>query len=232
MDPKLYVAHQNLEDFHWWFAGRRRVLGAVAKRFNLFTTKSKVLDAGCGTGGTLRWLKRQKIECDGFDPVASDTLYGKLPYEVPFESESFDVVLTLDVLEHIEDEKGTLESLHALLRPDGHLIITVPAFPSLWSAHDMLNDHYRRYRRKPLIDLLQKSGFKVQCASYFNTFLFPAIALARKLNPNNEENLHPTKGWFNKLLTAFFAFEAKLIHLGLELPFGVSLIVIARKEQK
>ena len=230
MDPKLYTAHQNLEDSHWWFTGRRRILSAVAERFNLFTPESKVLDAGCGTGGTLRWLESQAIQCDGFDPVAPDTLYGRLPFEIPFEAESFNVVLALDVLEHIEDDKRTLESIRTLLRPNGTLILTVPAFQSLWSAHDTINHHYRRYRKKPLITLLEKSGFRVQYASYFNTILFPAITLMRKIRPNNEDDLHTTKGWVNKFLTGVLTFEAKLIHFGARLPFGVSLIVIARRE--
>ena len=230
MDTKLYEAHQNLEETHWWFIGRRRIIGTIAERLNVFTPGCRVLDAGCGTGGTLRWLENQTIQCEGFDPVAPDALYGRLPYEVPFPAESFDVVLTLDVLEHIGDDRVALESIYTLLRPNGTLILTVPAFQSLWSAHDTLNHHYRRYRKRPLITLLEKSGFHVQYASYFNTFLFPAIALIRKIKPNNEDNLHPTKGWVNTILTKILTFEARLIRSGIKLPFGVSLIVVARKE--
>ena len=142
---------------------------------------------------------------------------------------SLNVVLALDVIEHIENDGSALKSIHDLLCQDGHLILPVPAFQSLWSAHDTLNHHYRRYRKKPLITLLQESGFQVQYASYLNAFLFPVIALARKIKPNNEENLHPTKGWINKLLTVIFTSEAKLIRFGLSFPFGVSLILVARK---
>ena len=80
MNHKLYEAHQKLEDIHWWFVGRRRVLGAIAEKFRLFVPGNQVLDAGCGTGGTLRWLKGQGIESKGFDPVDPNALYGRLTY--------------------------------------------------------------------------------------------------------------------------------------------------------
>lgn len=230
-----------LEDSHWWFVGRRRILGAIAERFNLFDSEARVLDAGCGTGGTLRWLKGKGVKSFGFEPerrvvkrvVRSglDVRYGQLPNEVPDYKDLFDVVLSLDVLEHIADDALSLDSMHALLRPGGHLLLTVPSFQFLWSAHDILNHHYRRYRRQQLKTMLEERGFQVQYASYYNAFLFPIIAVLRKLKLQRSGDLHSTTPWLNAILTGIFAAESNFIQSGCRFPFGVSLVFVARKEQ-
>lgn len=240
MNFKLHKAHQDLEDTHWWFVGRRSILNAVAKRFNLFSNECSVLDAGCGSGGTLRWLGTQNIKCFGFEPErwilkeaknsGLNVKYGKLPSEVPLYNETFDVITLLDVLEHIENDDLSLDTLQSLLRPGGHLLITVPAFQFLWSAHDTLNNHFRRYDIQHLTDRLEEHGFKVRYASYYNTILFPAIAFFRKIRPNSSKNLHSTVSWINKILTAIFASESAMIRAGWQFPFGVSLVFVARKE--
>ena len=240
LDIKLYRSHQMLEDSHWWFVGRRHILGAIAERFKLFVPECQVLDVGCGTGGTLRWLKDRGIKCFGFEPerwvvkraVKSglNVQYGRLPGEVPAYTKLFDVILSLDVLEHIAEDDLSLDSMHTLLRSGGHLMLTVPSFQFLWSTHDILNHHYRRYRLKHLKTMLEEHGFQVRYASYYNTFLFPAIAVLRKMKLQRSGDLHSTVPWLNTILTGIFAAESNFIQSGWRFPFGVSLVFVARKE--
>ncbi len=246
MQDDLYRQMYELEDRHWWFLGRRRIVESVISRIGL-SPEAAVLDAGCGTGGNLAMLARfgavVGTELDAAAAGMARTramariVRAKLPLDMPFEPGLFHLATLLDVLEHIEDDGACLRTLESLLRPGGHLVLTVPAFPFLWGAHDIEHRHVRRYRAGPLRGLLESSGLKVEWISYYNTLLFPLVAvarLARKMlpvtgttGPVGRELALPPKP-VNALLEGIFACERHWLGR-VRAPVGVSLIAVARK---
>jgi SAM-dependent methyltransferase len=242
MDPVLYQQMRELEDRHWWFVGRRRIVSSVLQSLQL-PAESSILDLGCGTGGNLHMLSQfgalTAVELDanaaslararGVAPV----LRGKLPDALPFAPQSFDLVTMLDVLEHIADDAATLQTVHRLLVPGGHLLLSVPAFAFLWGPHDEMHHHQRRYRRAPLRHLLEANGFRVRLLSYCNSWLFPPAALVRLLHrvlplggSNVELAMPPAP--LNAVLANLFASE-RFVLPHLSLPFGISLLALVQK---
>lgn len=158
---------------------------------------------------------------------------GALPDRMPFDPEQFQLITLLDVLEHIDQDQESLNALMRLISPGGHLVLTVPAFPFLWGTHDVEHHHKRRYRASQLESRLKASGFQVQWLSYYNSWMFPLMVLlrmVRKVLPSRgvggELTMPPAP--FNKLLTALFASERHWLGR-LRMPFGGSLIAVARK---
>lgn len=168
---------------------------------------------------------RQAARARGFSVEA-----GALPEAHPFLQEAFDLIALFDVLEHVREDFESLVALRRQLRPGGLFILTVPAFPFLWSAHDARHHHFRRYRRGPLRHALLRAGFRVERISYFNTWLFPAIASVRLVkkalrSPGSDaEHLPPL--WLNGFLESLFSSERHFLLRG-ALPFGVSLVAMA-----
>ena len=239
MDPKAYEQMAGLEDRHWWFVGRRQILNRVIAGIPL-PPSACILEAGCGSGGNLEMLSQfgqvwamEKSEmalplarARGVGVVEE----GELPYRIPFGSQQFDLIALLDVLEHLEEDKAALEALIQRLKPSGYMVITVPAYPWLWSAHDELNHHKRRYTRSQLLSLLKGVGLQIHTFTFFNSFLFPlaaGIRLAQKsLRFRESQDLKMPSPWINWLLTKIFAAEAYLIPK-FSLPFGLSLLAVA-----
>jgi SAM-dependent methyltransferase len=243
MDPALYGQMRELEDRHWWFVGRRSIAASWLQA--ALPEPARILDLGCGTGGNLAMLSQHgEVVGAELDEQAAQlarardiapVVRGELPDALPLAAESFDCVTMFDVLEHIADDAATLRTVHELLAPNGQLLLTVPAFPFLWGAHDVAHHHQRRYRAAPLRALLQQAGFEVQRLSYCNSWLFPPAALVRLLRrwlgseasaAGVELALPPAA--LNRLLAAVFASERFVLAHG-RFPFGVSLIALARK---
>ena len=241
MDPAYYAEYAAAEDAHWWFVARRRILDRVLSSLEL-PDDAVILEAGCGTGGNLAMLARhgrlRAFEIDsGARDVANgrgvmDVAAGALPEPIPFDDERFDLVAMLDVLEHVADDRGALVSLRERLKPGGRLLLTVPAYPFLWSRHDEVNHHHRRYTRGPLVQLAEEAGFDVRHASYFNTLLFPLILGARTFNNllsrDEGSDLAMPSTSVNRLLTEVFASERHLVSRA-ALPFGVSILLVAQR---
>lgn len=242
MDRQVYARMAELEDGHWWFVGRRRILSEALERHVALPAGSRILEAGCGTGGNLAMLSRFG-EVHSFEPdrEARELAHGKGPYDirpgalpdqVPFEPESFDLVVALDVLEHVADDSGSLAALGKCLRPGGWALLTVPAFPILWSRHDETHHHHRRYVMSKLRQLAAAAGLEPVRTTYFNSLLFPAVAAVRVLKAaagmsDREDDAMPPKA-LNRLLTALFSSERHLVGR-IPLPAGVSLLMLARK---
>ncbi len=245
MEAELYRQMRDLEDRHWWFMGRRVIVASLLRRSGL-AKNARMLDLGCGTGGNLAMLSEfgqvvgaeldehaaQLASDRGLAPIVR----GKLPHGLPLDAGVFQCVTLLDVLEHIEDDRATLEAVHRVLAPAGQLLITVPAFPFLWGEHDVAHHHQRRYRAKGLRQLLEATGYEITRLSYYNTWLFPVVAAVRLLrrcfpggeasgNAGAELSMPPAA--VNTLLATLFASERYLLRAGL--PFGVSLVVLAKK---
>lgn len=243
MRPFLYDDFfHSLEENHWWFVGRRRIVFDLIQRY--VPRLARILDAGCGTGYTAREFARFG-EVFAFDAAPEAVAYaaarglavrqGEIT-AIPYTNEYFDLVTALDVLEHIEDDRQALSELSRVLKPGGILLLTVPACPFLWSPHDEVNHHKRRYTAREFRVKVQEAGFYILKLSHYNTCLFAPILLARlfrRLFPARQEEKRSDfslvqRGVLNTLLTRVFSAEAHLLRY-VDLPFGVSLVGVVKK---
>lgn len=240
MEPILYDLFFDIEEGHWWWRGRRAIIGSFLERLFPGPGPYRVLDVGCGLGAQLRALPF-KFEGYGADssPQALEgcrrrgmsRIFQVLGPELPFESEFFHAVLALDVLEHLDEEGPLLRNVHRVLRPEGHLLATVPALPWLWTRWDALNLHKRRYRRRPLRAMLERHGYQTRFCSYMNCFLFP-LAAFRKLSEDlgcGQAGALPAgavipAATVNAALEALFGLERFVLSRGIPLPWGSSIM--------
>ena len=229
------------EDHHWWFVARRKILQRILDRFTPKSSVKKVLEIGCGFGGNLSMLSGygalNAMEYDDDARAAAAQRHvcqvqaGSLPDNLPYK-EKFDLICTLDVVEHIDEDAASIQSMEKLLNPGGTLLVTVPAYQFLWSAHDVANNHKRRYTKSSLRALLKNTRFSVVYCSYFNTFLFPSVLLARALNnlrgKEDEFDVNMPSPLINNFLATVFSAE-RLFLPAISFPFGVSLVLVARR---
>lgn len=238
MDQAAYAGMNAVEQRHWWFVARRRIIASLIDRFALPPRNAKVLEAGCGTGGNLALLARYgHLEAFEFDDGARDLAsakgiadigFGALPDRVALPDRSYDLIALLDVLEHIEDDRSSLRRLGDLLRSEGRLILTVPAIPSLWSRHDEIHHHYRRYTLETLRTCIAEAGLKVEKIGYFNSLLFPLAWLQRQAQRvrGHDAPLDDMPGrLLNGALQAVFALERFLLGR-VRMPIGLSLYAV------
>jgi SAM-dependent methyltransferase len=226
------------DDRHWWYRGRRRILRATLDSLEL-ASPCRILDAGCGSGRTLDELADYGDAC-GVDLSQAavnatrarghEAQLGAVA-ELPFDDASFDLVTCLDVVEHTFDDRQTLSELRRVTRPGGALVVTVPAHPLLWSAHDEANLHYRRYTRSSLLDAAVDSDWTVGTTTYFNAALLaPAavVRLARRHAATDQSELRLTPPVLDRMLELPSRAEAALLRAGIRLPVGLSLLAVLR----
>lgn len=243
MELAAYHSLRDQQDRHWWFVGRRRIVAQLIRRFVPLPATARVLEAGCGYGGNLAMLETfGAVDAFEFDDAARAhaaalsrrrVTYGKLPHHIGFTGERFDLIAMLDVLEHIDDDVGSLRSLRDRLAPDGSLLLTVPAVPWLWSDHDVLHQHKRRYTRRLLRQRLDQAGFEVAGIGYFNSLLFPLALvqrLAARLTGGGAGDHDAPAEPLNAILAAIFSAEQALLGR-IPFPIGLSLFAVARKRQ-
>jgi SAM-dependent methyltransferase len=243
MLDREYETMHALELSHWWFRGRRRVLLDLLRRAAGMRVGSlRILDYGCGTGGTTTAYAALG-EVVGIEPdgaaVRLARARGGAQYcrtsgtQLPFRPAVFDAVVASDVLEHIEDDRGAVSEIARVLRPGGVAVISVPAHPWLYSEHDAALQHYRRYTRPALRGLLEEGGLRICRLSYWNSVLFPVVCLYRMLGNRRgagqpRSDTHPVPWLVNECLAALLAAEAAILHYT-PLPWGVSLVVVAER---
>jgi len=242
MQQHTYSIMYEIEGSHWWFAGRRRILErflqSIAQKIG---SNPHILDVGCGTGANLEML-RQFGTAEGVDVSAealnfcrrrglNDVREGEAEH-LPYESESFDLVTALDVVEHLDDDVAGLKEMRRVLRPAGYALLFVPAFMFLWGVQDDISHHRRRYTRGGLEQVVRAAGLKVERITYANLTFFMPILAGRVLmrltgfRPASENNL--TIGALNGVLGRILGSES-LILPHVNLPFGVSAICVARR---
>lgn len=239
MDLEYIATHVREDQHHWWFVGRRAVILCVARE--VFGRGGfRLAEIGCGTGSLLDSLS-EFGEVTGVEGSADflrvarrhgrPVLSGALPDAIPFPPGSLDGVLLLDVLEHIDDDREALGAIRRLLRPGGLLLCTVPAFQALWSPHDVVLGHRRRYTAAALRRLLEGVGFRVTRLTYFNTLLALPVVVFKLLESRRRSHGHGLVSlprWLNALLARLFAFEARLLRRG-NFPFGISVLAVAQR---
>jgi SAM-dependent methyltransferase len=230
-----------LDERHWWYRGRRAVLNAVVEGFGL-PAGATLLDAGCGSGRTLDELARLGTAVGTeLSPLGVEAARSRgyqvteAPVEaIPQEDESFDLVTCLDVIEHTDDDVAALTELHRVTRTGGRLIVTVPAHPRLWSRHDEVNGHRRRYSSRSLRTAAVTAGWRIERLTGFNVaYLVPAafVRLARRQRDDQAESeLHITPPWLDAALVLPLRAEAALVRRGYDLPPGLSLLAVLRKD--
>lgn len=231
-----------LEDRHWWFLGKRLLAGALLGDRLTREPRPRILDVGCGTGGLLADVGRtaRAVGVDGSrlalgycrrrgvrDLACADA--GRLP----FRSGSFDVVMMFDVLEHYVDEVALLGDVRRLLRPAGVLVVSVPAFEFLWSVHDDVVHHVRRYTARRLRRALGAGGFAVQRLTYTNTVAFPPAVIVRGILQRlgllrvEGTDFREHRPWVNRALLATYRLEVSALRRLDRLPLGLSVAALA-----
>ena len=247
MEPEQYEVLFKREDHHWWYSGMRRAALALLRDAVAESGVASVLDAGCGTGGTTIRLRELGGPVFGLDfaaaalaPAASRGLAGALAQgsveRLPFRDASFDLVTSFEVVYHagVEDDCQTLHEFRRVLRPGGLLLLRLPAHDWLRGRHDRLVHTRHRYSRAEVGNKLRDVGFRVEHLSWANTVLFlPAVAkrLLERLSPNaadSEPDLWQPPAPLNWLLEQCVAVEAFALPRHVPLPFGLSVIALAR----
>ena len=229
MEDPVYDLYAELEDFHWWFEGRRQIIfPLIKKRMSEFPDRM-IVDVGCGTGGNIASLARD-YNCVGLDFSEKaidyakkkyphcDFLQGTMPVSLERLAPNVGVFLLMDVLEHIPDDKRFFDDLVKITLPGSYIIITVPANPALWSRHDEMSGHHRRYEKDTLEALFKKAPVDVQFMTYFNSRLYPLVWIIRKIGQifkkttgDDDTDLSRLPGPINALLTALFGSEASVV---------------------
>jgi SAM-dependent methyltransferase len=244
MDPSLERSLLEAEDSHYWFRARRRILGDVIRSLPL-PASPRILDVGCGGGRFLIDLAQVGV-VSAIEPLpasfevaqargVADVRRNGID-DIPFEPHAFDLITCLDVVEHIEDDVGAFRAMREMARPGAHLAVTVPAYQWLWSDHDRINHHFRRYNRRSLDASGVAGGWQPVRWTYFNASLLPPAVLVRSIERArhrrvaSERVLVHTPPLANRLLHQPLRVEAALLRAGVRLPAGLSLLAVFRNE--
>ena len=235
METQLYSEMYRQEKTYWWHVAKRKLVQSCVNG-------KKVLDVGCGTGAMLSELKEKGFDVYGLD--GSDQalqfcglrgLEKKLglypPQPPPYPAGGFDTVLCLDVLEHVNQDNLLLANLKRVLKPGGRLIVTVPAYQFLWTYWDEMLGHKRRYHLPQIKRLVLESGLKIEKATYFFCPHSPAFVvrlLKSKMSDRKESDFVDLPAPVNAFLLFAAAVERFLLRF-INMPFGVSVLVIAKK---
>lgn len=246
MEKKIYQKLYEIEKSHWWFVARRKiVVNLIESIVSAHKVTPRILDIGCSVGITTGIFSRYGWTCgldfsrealkfcnahNGVSFIQGDAR------KLPVLFESCDVIVALDLLEHLQDDELALREFNRVLKQNGFVIISVPAFTILWGALDRLAHHFRRYRLKQLRDKISKNGFVVKKISYINCLLFVAVLVSRLMERVFRKGFQadadlkiPVKA-VNSVLEKIFASESNLIGK-FSLPFGNSIICVAQKRE-
>ena len=240
MEDRLYSKMLEVENHHWWFVARREIISKVVSQIKL-KKDAKIVDMGCANGDNLKMLSqygtvtalesmhdaclkaKNRNICDVFE----DNLPNNIPHKINKDN---NLIVMLDVLEHIEKDEEYLSELKNWIKDSGKLLITVPAYQFLWSKHDELHHHKRRYTSRQLKKILGNNGWEVKYISYFNFFLFPVALIERlkqKIFPSKvDTGLKMPNLFLNNILKNIFRLEKYFIGK-LSFPFGLSIILLA-----
>jgi len=244
MDPQIYKLHRENEKEHWWYKGRREIISSIINKFVFKNKKLKILDFGAGSGtntitlsrygevyvyekdkNTLNYLKKK------FEKISDIFVLDKVN-----ENIFFDLIVAFDVIEHVENDDEVIEFLSKVLKDDGNILITVPAYNFLYTERDKVVGHFRRYNSNMLKEKTKKY-FKIIKLSYYNFFLFflsLILFFSLKLFKIKSLIISPerTPNFFlNNLFYKIFSSE-KFFLKHINFPFGASIMYLAKKINK
>ncbi len=242
MDRDYELQTHQAEDRHWWYRGRRTVIERVMDDLDL-PPDARILDAGCGSGrnmielarrGPVTGIELSQTSVDLARARNSGEVVSGSVLEMPFADASFDLAVSLDVIEHLEDDEAALRELRRTVVPGGALLVTVPAYQWLWSGHDEVNHHHRRYTRRSLRAVAERAGWTQTRTTYFNSVLLPVAILLRVMERFNTKTTESSLDlWIppeplNWVLERPLALEAAMIGHGGRIPAGLSLLAVFR----
>ena len=242
MKEHTYPIMFRIEQSHWWYTGRRKILTSFVEDICRRVTdrRPRILDVGCGTGANLLMLS-QFGDAEGVD-ISEDALafcrergLEKVRLgageALPYDDGTFDLVTALDVVEHMDDDLAGLREMRRVLRPGGRVLLFVPTFMFLWGLQDDVSNHRRRYRLPELRRVLEQAGFEIERTTYANITFFLPILVMRQLmrltgvKAESENNINVSA--LNGVLGSVFGAESWLLRV-MNLPFGVSGLCVAR----
>ena len=239
MDRIVYDRMAAHDSTHWWYTARRDILADYLAREGNLPKAARILEIGCGTGHNLPMLGAfGTVDAIEIDPAARDIASARLgkpvgaaplPELTGVERGSYDLIAVLDVVEHIADDVAALKAMAECLKPGGKVLITVPAHQWMWSAHDVVNHHHRRYSKAGLAAVIRAAGLEPRKLGYFNSLLFPLAAAARlagRLTGKDDSDDSPPPKIVNTLFEAIFRLERHLVGR-VPLTPGVSIITLA-----
>jgi len=238
MERVVYQQMAQLDDRHWWYCARRRILADLIRREAQLAPGARILEIGCGTGHNLSMLGGfghvDGLELDDEAAALSEKRLGRSIIRSPLPelagvADHYDLIGAFDVIEHIDDDHAALAAIATKLKPGGKFIMTVPAHPWMWTAHDVANHHRRRYSKRALRDLIESSPLRLEKIGYFNSLLFPLAVAQRgvsKLRGKDHGDVSLPPAPLNRALEAAFAAERYLVGR-FPLPPGLSLFAVA-----
>jgi len=239
MERSVYKEMAELDQRHWWYRARREVLADFIRREAMPPAGGRILEIGCGTGHNLEMLKAfgdvDALELDDEARGIAEKRLGRTVMRAPLPElegvpdRHYDLIAALDVIEHIDDDKAALSAIAEKLKPRGKFVMTVPAHQWMWSAHDVVNHHKRRYSKASLRRLVEGSPMKLEKVGYFNTLLFPLAVAERfssKIRGRDDADVKLPAAPLNSALRAVFGAERHLVGR-LPLPPGLSLFALA-----
>lgn len=245
MQKSVYENYRLLEETHWWFVGRKKIISALLQQKMIPHHNARALDIGCGTGFLTSLVAEMSdsIYCVEMASEMINILKHKIKNAHIIQGwwpnikidQTFTLITLFDSLEHIEDDKAALKKIESVLEPGGVVVITVPAYQFLWSEHDVINQHKRRYSKELMRTTINEStGLTILRLTYFSSVLFIPIVLIRLLKNvfrvhTNGSDIIPLPNILNKTLAWLFGIEANLLRWT-NLPFGISLLCIAQKD--
>lgn len=247
MNKEYYKEYYTIEREHWWFKIRAQIIEDNLKSLNL-PKDCKILNVGAATFrtsellrnyGNVESLEYDKDCCEFVDKVLKEKITNGSATNLPYTDNEFDLVCAFDVIEHIQDDSKAISEFKRVLKDgSGIIFLTVPAFMFLWSEHDIINQHYRRYKIKNLTELIISNKIAVIKNFYFNSLLFPFISIARvlsriKKSKTNQSDFqkYDTSRQISKCLEFIFSLEKTLLKF-VKFPFGVSILLIAKINRK
>lgn len=246
MDKHYYRQYYWFEREHWWFKAREAILKAyIENNIAPYNHSLKILNVGAATGRSTEWLSELgHVTSLEYDKDCIDFVRDKIPFgidhgsilELPYASSQFDCVCAFDVIEHVEDDGLAVKELLRVCKNGGSVLISVPAHMHLWSRHDVINHHFRRYEKSQLIDLFQRQEEgQLVFSSYFNSRLYSLVWLARTLGSFKDRIRNPKSiqsdfdsfpvGIFNNFLFRIMAGERKRLSQKYKFSSGVSILL-------
>jgi len=250
MKPDYYKAYYHLEREHWYFKARNNIIMNYVKSLLPTDKKLSILNVGVATGRTSELLEEYgSVTSVEYDETCYNFLEEKLPnlklergtiLDLHYEDNQYDVVCAFDVIEHVKDDSLAVSELNRVCKEGGLVFVTVPAYMFLWSNHDVINMHYRRYKKKQLSNLFNGFDGNLIHISYYNFFLLPLVTFYRKIvskfsatgvNMLLDFKASGENKSINKLLEGVFKFEKHLLTRKFRFPTGVSLILSFKKSR-